>query len=96
MSSGYPEPPGVPVAANVSLLPCWARLRSMDTLIIKITGMKDAECVRAVANAIQDLPHIGHIEISLERGEASVDHGRLIGADDIQRAIEDAGYAAEI
>ena len=68
----------------------------METILIKITGMKDEDDVRTVANAIQDLPHIGHIEISLERGEASVDHGRLIGAEDIQRAIEDAGYSAEI
>ena len=96
MSSGYPEPPGLPDRGHNLSLPCWARLRPMDTLVIKITGMQDAECVRAVANAIQDLPHIGHIEISLERGEASVDHGRLIGAEDIQRAIEDAGYSAEL
>lgn len=77
-------------------MPCWTKLQIMDTLIIKITGMKDAECVRAVANAIQDLPHIGHIEISLERGEAIVEHGRLISSEDIQRAIEDSGYTAEI
>ena len=96
MSSGYPEPPGLPDRRHNLSLPCWARLRPMDTLVIKITGMQDAECVRAVANAIQDLPHIGHIEISLERGEASVDHGRLIGAEDSQRASEDAGYSAEI
>ena len=68
----------------------------MDTLIVKISGMKDEDCVRAVANAIQDLPHIGHIEVSLEKGEASVEHGRLIGPDDIVRAIEDAGYPAAI
>lgn len=72
------------------------RLCLMDTVTIKITGMKDAECVRIVANAIQDLPHIGHLELSLERGEAIVEHGRLIDAGDIQRAIEDAGYSAEI
>jgi len=39
----------------------------MDTLIIKISGMKGEDCVRTVANAIQDLPHIGHIELSLEK-----------------------------
>lgn len=66
----------------------------MDTLIIKISGMKDEQCVRSVANAIQDLPHIGHIEISLEKGEASIEHGRLIEPGDILQAIEDAGYPA--
>ena len=66
----------------------------MDTVIIKMIGMKDAECIRTIANVIQDLPHIGAIEISLKRAEARVEHGRLIEVDDIPRAIEDAGYRA--
>ena len=66
----------------------------MDTIIIKMIGMKDAECIRTIANVIQDLPHIGAIEISLERAEARVEHGHLIEVDDIPRAIEDAGYRA--
>ncbi|MCF8151817.1 MAG: heavy-metal-associated domain-containing protein [Burkholderiaceae bacterium] len=66
----------------------------MDTIIVKIGGMKDEECVRAVANAIQDLPSIGHIEVSLEKGEASIEHGRFVSPDDIVRAIVDAGYEA--
>ncbi len=56
--------------------------------------MRDEECVRAVANAIQDLPSIGHIEVSLEKGEASVEHGRFVSPDDILQAIVDAGYDA--
>ena len=66
----------------------------MDTITIKISGMKDEECVRAVANAIQDLPSIGHIEVSLDKGEASVEHGRFVSPDDILQAIVDAGYDA--
>ena len=66
----------------------------MDTVIIKMIGMKDAECIRTIANMIQDLPHTGAIEISLERAEARVEHGRLIEVDDIPRAIKDAGYRA--
>ncbi len=56
--------------------------------------MQNEECVRAVANAIQDLPSIGHIEVSLEKGEASVEHGRFVSPDDILQAIVDAGYDA--
>lgn len=66
----------------------------MDTLIIRIGGMKSDDCVRTVANAIQDLPHIGYLEISLEKGEATVEHGRLIEPGDILQAIEDAGFTA--
>lgn len=66
----------------------------MEILTIRIGGMQNEECVRAVANAIQDLPNIGHLEISLEKGEASVEHGRFVSPDDILQAIVDAGYDA--
>ena len=66
----------------------------METITIRISGMRDEECVRAVANAIQDLPNIGHIEVSLEKGEASVEHGRFVSPNDILQAIVDAGYDA--
>jgi len=67
----------------------------MDSITINITGMQDAEDVRAVANAIQDLPNIGHIEVSLEQGLATVEHGRFVSPEDIVQAIVDAGFAAE-
>ena len=66
----------------------------METIIIKIGGMKDEDDVRTIANAIQDLPHIGQLEISLERGEASIEYGRFISPEDILRSIDDAGFAA--
>jgi copper chaperone len=66
----------------------------METIIIRISGMKDEECVRLVANAIQDLPSIGHLEVSLDKGEASIEHGRFVSPDDILQAIVDAGYEA--
>lgn len=66
----------------------------METLIVKIGGMKDEECVRAVTNAIQDLPSIGHVEVSLEKGEARIEHGRFISTEDILRSITDAGHEA--
>jgi len=66
----------------------------METVTIKIKGMTCSGCVRSVTNAIQDLPHLGHVEVSLERGEAVVEYGKLIGEDDIRQAIEDAGFEA--
>lgn len=67
----------------------------MEHLIFKITGLKDEHCVRILANAIQDLPSIGHIEISLEKGEASVEHGKFVSPEDILQAIVDAGFDAD-
>lgn len=66
----------------------------METIIIRISGMKDEQCVRLVANAIQDLPGIGHLEIALDKGEALVEHSRFVSPDDILQAIVDAGYEA--
>lgn len=67
----------------------------MDTLHLKIGGLTDEASVRALANAIQDLPNIGHLDINLTSGEASVEHGRFISPDDIVQAIVDAGFTAD-
>jgi copper chaperone CopZ len=67
----------------------------MQNLLFKVSGLSDETCVRALANAIQDLPSIGHVEISLEKGEASIEHGRFVSPDDILQAIVDAGFQAE-
>ncbi len=64
----------------------------MHTANITIEGMRDEYCLRAVTNAIQDLPAIGHIHICLNSGEATVEHGPLLTPDDIRQAVEDAGY----
>jgi copper chaperone CopZ len=68
----------------------------MGTVTIKIAGMKDEQCLRTVANAIQDLPHIDYLDISFEKAEAEVGHGALIDPGDILQAIEDAGYTASL
>lgn len=67
----------------------------METLLFKIHGVIDESAGRVLANAIQDLPSIGHIEISLEKGEASIEYGRFVSPDDILQAITEAGFAAE-
>ncbi len=65
----------------------------METTSLTIIGMRDEHCLRLVTNAIQDLPGIGHLEISLETGAASIEHGAFISAADIHQAIEEAGFA---
>ena len=66
----------------------------MKTTLIKIAGMKNEECARIVINAIQDLPSIGHVELSLSTGEASIAHGSMVSEEDIRQAITDAGFEA--
>jgi len=64
----------------------------MQTTTLTIFGMHDEQCLRLVTNAIQDLPGIGYLEISLETGGATIEHGSFVCASDIQQAIEDAGF----
>lgn len=64
----------------------------MKTILIKVTGMNNEECVRLVTNAIQDLPGIGQVELSLTNGEASIEHGPMVSEQDIRQAILDAGF----
>jgi copper chaperone len=67
----------------------------MESLTLKISGLQDEQCVRTLANAIQDLPHIGYLDISLESGEVVLEHGRFVSPGDILQAIEDAGFEAQ-
>ena len=46
----------------------------MPNTTIKILNMQSDECLRLVMNAIQDLPCIGHVEVSMSTGEASIEH----------------------
>lgn len=64
----------------------------MQTVLIKIAGMKNEECVRLVTNAIQDLPGIGHVALSFITGEVRVAHGPMVSEEDIRQAIVDAGF----
>lgn len=66
----------------------------MTTTLFKVTGMQNAECVRLVTNAIQDLPGIGAVALSLASGEASIEHGPMLAAEDILQAIREAGFDA--
>ena len=66
----------------------------MKTTLIKVTGMNSAQCVRRVTNAIQDLPGIGQVALSLDSGAASVEHGPMVSEQDIRQAILDAGFDA--
>ena len=64
----------------------------MPTATFTVLGMQSADCLRTVMNAIQDLPHIGYVEVSLETGHAEIEHGTLVSEGDIRAAIEDAGF----
>ena len=65
---------------------------TMPNTTIKILNMQSDECLRLVMNAIQDLPCIGHVDISMNTGEATIEHTTVVSESDIRQIIEDAGY----
>lgn len=67
----------------------------MPTTTLVITGMQSDDCLRTVMNAIQDLPCIGHVELSIETGAASIEHTSMVSEGDIRSAIEEAGFPTE-
>lgn len=64
----------------------------MPTTHLRITGMTSEECLRLVINAIQDLPCIGYVDVSLATGEATIEHAAMVSEGDIRQIIEEAGY----
>ena len=64
----------------------------MPTTTLTIAGMKSDDCLRTVMNAIQDLPCIGHVELSIATGVATIEHTSMVSEGDIRAAIEDAGF----
>jgi len=64
----------------------------MATTEFTVIGMKDEQCLRLVMNAIQDLPGINWADVSLETGEALVDHSTMVSEADVRAIVEEAGY----
>jgi len=65
----------------------------MQSFVIDIFGMHCQTCVKSVTTALQALPGVGQVDVSLAAGRASVacDPG-LVSAAELRKAIEDAGF----
>ncbi len=64
-----------------------------ERMVVPITGMTCAACVSHVANAIEDLPGISDVSVSLasEKATLALDNGN-VPLDALRYAVEDAGY----
>ncbi|MFZ5480776.1 MAG: heavy-metal-associated domain-containing protein [Myxococcota bacterium] len=63
----------------------------MDKLTIGVDGMTCGGCVLSVEKAVQRVPGVKKVTVSLERKEAVVE-GDALDRAKIGAAIEDAGY----
>lgn len=65
----------------------------MPTTEFTIDGLRDDADLRAVMNAIQDLPCISHAEVSVDTGAAAIEHTSMVSESDIRGAVEEAGFS---
>jgi len=60
--------------------------------ILKVKGMSCQHCVMSVTKALSQLDGIKNVQVDLAKGEVRFDNTKIIISDQIQKAIEDAGY----
>ncbi len=67
----------------------------MESTLLKVGGMSCQGCVKSVTKVLLEQPGVVKAEVSLERGEASVDYDAgKVSRDFLKRAIDDAGFEA--
>ncbi len=67
----------------------------MESTEFKIEGMTCSGCVRSVTKAIERVPGVASVEVSLENGLARVSFDGLVANRNlIRKAIVDAGYVS--
>jgi copper chaperone len=65
----------------------------MAVATVEVKGMSCAGCVHAVAHALQAVPGVRTVDVSLEAGRATVTFADgKVSMDDLKGAVEDAGY----
>ena len=68
-------------------------LETRERITLPITGMTCAACVSHVSNALERVPSVANVSVSLASEKATVDfHDGLAPSDDLFSALEDAGY----
>ncbi len=60
-------------------------------LDVEVAGMSCSHCVQSVKTALEKLDGVSSVEVSLEKGQASIAGDNLL-PDSINKAIEDLGF----
>ena len=65
----------------------------MQTTTLKITGMTCGGCVSGVTKALQTLPGVSDVSVSLEKAEATIQYDESATTKDaLKSAVMHAGY----
>jgi len=63
---------------------------------LNIVGMTCGHCVAAVKNALNALPGVSNVSVDLGSGRAIVDHSTPLDASQVEKVIEEEGYALNV
>ena len=65
----------------------------MQTELLKVTGMTCGGCTSNVTQALNAIPGVGDVKVSLAAGEATVQYDEhLTSPDQLKSAVKGAGY----
>ena len=68
----------------------------MQTEHLKISGMTCGGCTSKVTHALEGIPGVRDVEVSLSTGEATVQYDeRLTSSDRLKSAVTSAGYGVD-
>ena len=62
------------------------------TSVLKVKGMSCQHCVMSVTKALNQLEGVQNIQVDLEKREVRFDNVKGVAAEQIAKAIVDAGY----
>jgi copper chaperone len=65
----------------------------MQTELLHVTGMTCGGCTSKVTHALNVIPGVGDVKVSLADGDATVQYDEhLTSPDQLKSAVKDAGY----
>jgi len=67
-------------------------LQEEKMTILKVKGMSCQHCVMSVTKALNQLNGVQNVQVDLEKGEVRFDNVKGVAAEQIAKAIVDAGY----
>ena len=67
----------------------------METTLIKVGGMSCQGCVKSVTGLLREVPGVAEVAVSLERGEATIQHAPAVAREQLCQVVLDAGFDAE-
>ena len=63
---------------------------------LKVDGMHCQHCVMSVTKALEALPGVRNVQVSLEEGRATLEAGMVASDEKLVAAVEEAGFKAEV